>query len=326
MGRKSILKEPWSRRRISCRPSRIASSGFPVSHGEESSGQAGPERSWPGTAPSRAPSVVRPQIARCLGHIHEIEKGPGRSAKHGVETTVQPIIIFQTIVRRFTGHSSDPLVSQLLIQRKSLTAMTLPFTIPPGLLAPDFTMSPITDPDEAQRIAEVYYAAFQTDPSNTYWWSADTPAMMEWMVRRIRRQMADPSVRHFKVVDASGDLVAFARWDVPKGSVAFGEWMGGGAGGTGGGMGKDVTGLVEGEAEVASDQKPLTGGAEVPQPSSTAATATLDAPRGADPELCRGFFDGLSRMSDKWMRDDMLGKQAARCPPDRGFAMRVVWY
>jgi len=198
--------------------------------------------------------------------------------------------------------------------------MTLPFTIPPGLLAPEFTMCPITDLDDAQRIAEIYYAAFQTDPGNTYWWSADTPAMMEWMVRRIRRKIADPSVRHFKVVDASGDLVAFARWDVPKGSVAFGKWAGGG-GEVNGGMGADVTGLVEGEGEAAAEQ-PLTGGTEAPQSSSAAAAATLDIPRGADPELCRGFFDGLSRMSDKWMRDDMLSKQAVspqaevlRCGP-----------
>lgn len=184
--------------------------------------------------------------------------------------------------------------------------MALPFTIPPGLLAPDFTMCPVTDSD-VKCIAEIYYAAFQTDPGNTYWWSADTPAMMEWMYRRIRRKIADPSVRHFKVVDASGDMVAFARWDIPKGSVAFGEWMGGGAGEVNGGKGADVTGLVEGESEVAAEQ-PLTGGAEVPQPSSVAA-ATLDIPRGADPELCRDFFDGLSRMTDKWMKDDMLGKR-----------------
>lgn len=185
--------------------------------------------------------------------------------------------------------------------------MALPFTIPPGLLDPDFTMGPVTDSD-AKRIAEIYYAAFQTDPGNTYWWSADTPAMMEWMDRRIRRKIADPTVRHFKVVDASGDMVAFARWDVPKGSVAFGEWNGGGGEvNVNGGMGADVTRLMEGEGEVAAEQ-PLTGGAEVPQPSSGAA-ATLDIPHGADPELCRDFFDGLSRMSDKWMKDDMLGKQ-----------------
>jgi hypothetical protein len=209
--------------------------------------------------------------------------------------------------------------------------MTLPFTVPPGLLAPGFTMSPITDPDEdIARMSEVYYAAFQTDPGNTYWWPAEKPAMMEWMDRRIRRKMADPSVRHFKVEhvgagaaggDGHVDLVAFARWDVPKGSAAFGEWVGtcGGrvsSGGSNGVKGVDVTGLVESDGEMASE-KALTGGAEIPQPSgaaAAAAAATFDAPRGADPELCRGFFDALSRMSDKWVRDDMLGEQAARFP------------
>lgn len=184
--------------------------------------------------------------------------------------------------------------------------MTLPFTVPPGLLAPGFTMSPITDPNDAGRITDVYYGAFQTDPGNTYWWSADTPAMMEWMIRRNRRKIADPSMRHFKVVDESGDMVAFARWDVPKDSLAFGKWTGG-AGEVNGSVKADVTGLVEGEGEgETAAEQPLTGGSEAPQVSCAASTK-LDIPRGADPELCRGFFDGLSRMSDKWMTDDMLG-------------------
>ncbi|KAK7717320.1 hypothetical protein SLS64_002810 [Diaporthe eres] len=182
--------------------------------------------------------------------------------------------------------------------------MALPFPLPAGLHA-DFTMSRTTEAD-AERIAEIYYAAFQTDPGNTYWWSADTPAMMEWMVRRIRRKMADRSVRHFKVVDArTGDMVAFARWDVPQGSDAFGEWVGddeiNGSGEV------DVSGLVEGEGEGEANgeaSEPLTGGVDAPHSSSSAA---LDIPRGADPELCRGFFDGLSQMSSKWMGQDMLG-------------------
>lgn len=180
--------------------------------------------------------------------------------------------------------------------------MALPFPLPAGLHA-DFTMSRTTEAD-AERIAEIYYAAFQTDPGNTYWWSADTPAMMEWMVRRIRRKMADRSVRHFKVVEArTGDMVAFARWDVPQGSHAFGEWVGGDEVNGSGEL--DVSGLVEGEGEPNGEApEPLTGGVDAPHSSSSAA---LDIPRGADPELCRGFFDGLSQMSSKWMGQDMLG-------------------
>lgn len=183
--------------------------------------------------------------------------------------------------------------------------MALPFPLPAGLLHADFTMSRTTEAD-AERIAEIYYAAFQTDPGNTYWWSADTPAMMEWMVRRIRRKMGDRSVRHFKVVDArTGDMVAFARWDVPQGSDAFGEWVGGDEVNDSGEV--DVSGLVKSEGETNGEApEPLTGGVDAPHSSSP---GDLDIPRGADPELCRGFFDGLSRMSDKWMAQDMLGKQ-----------------
>ncbi|KAG8161546.1 hypothetical protein KVR01_008533 [Diaporthe batatas] len=194
---------------------------------------------------------------------------------------------------------------------RPIAAMTLPFPVPPGLLAPEFKMLPITDPNDAEQVAEVYYAAFQTDPGNTYWWSADTSAMMEWMIRRIRRKIADPSVRHFKIVDTQSggnEMVAFARWDVPKGSVAFGEWAGAAAGGVevNGMKEVDATEPVGGLEEAVAKQKPVTGATEAPPPPD-ASPATLDVPRGADLELCRGFFDGLSRMSDKWMADDMLG-------------------
>lgn len=191
--------------------------------------------------------------------------------------------------------------------------MALPFALPPGLLHADFTMSHTTEAD-AERIAEIYYAAFQTDPGNTYWWSADTPAMMEWMVRRIRRKMRDRSVRHFKVVEnRTGEMVAFARWDVPQGSDAFGEWVGGDE--VNGSGEVDVSGLVEGEGEGEGEANgevpgPLTGGVDAPHSSPSAA---LDIPRGADPELCRGFFDGLSRMSSKWMGKDMLGEHPVPC-------------
>lgn len=197
--------------------------------------------------------------------------------------------------------------------------MALPFSVPAGLLAPDFTMSPATAAD-AETIAEIYYAAFQTDPGNTYWWSADRPAMFEWMVRRIRRKMGDKFVRHFKVVDTrTGDMVAFARWDVPHGSDAFGQWVGGDE--VNGGVELDVSGLVEGEAEAnGQTSAPLTGGADLPQTSSS----DVDIPRGADPELCQGFFDGLVRMSSKWMKDDMLGKHPARSLPARA-AAHVRW-
>lgn len=193
--------------------------------------------------------------------------------------------------------------------------MALPFPVPASLLAPDFTMSPATAADSEQ-IAEIYCATFQTDPGNTYWWSTDTTAMFEWMLRRIRRKMEDKSVRHFKVVDEmTGDMVAFARWDVPRGSDAFGQRVGGEE--VNGRTELNVSGLVEGEAQLNGEASAtLTGGDEVLQASSSA--PVFDTPSGADPELCRGFFDALSRVSSRWMADDMLGKHLTRDLPGTG--------
>lgn len=167
---------------------------------------------------------------------------------------------------------------------------------------------------DAERMAEIYYEAFQTDPGNTYWWPDDRDGMMEWMVRRIRRKTRDPSMRHFKVIDAvTGDMVAFARWDVPRGSAALGGWPGGD-------VEVGVPGPVGGEVEVNGEAPvPLTGGTEAPKPSP----ADADLPRGVDVELCQGFFDGLVRMSSKWMTEDMLGKQRG-APRSRGAAVRTL--
>lgn len=173
---------------------------------------------------------------------------------------------------------------------------------------------------DAERMAEIYYEAFQTDPGNTYWWPDDRAGMMEWMVRRIRRKTRDPSMRHFKVVDGTGEMVAFARWDVPRGSAALGGWPGSGEQVNGGGVEAGVPGPVGGEAEVNGDATaPLTGGTEAPKPSP----ADADLPRGVDVELCQGFFDGLVRMSSKWMTEDMLGKQRG-APRSIGAAVRTL--
>lgn len=193
--------------------------------------------------------------------------------------------------------------------------MALPFRVPPGLLPADFTMAHAVEAD-AERMAEIYYEAFQTDPGNTYWWPDDRDGMMEWMVRRIRRKTRDPSMRHFKVVDAgTGDMVAFARWDVPRGSAALGGWPRGDQV-NGGGVEADVPGSVEAKTEANGEATgPLTGGTEAPQPSPAGA----DLPRGVDVELCQGFFDGLVRMSSKWMTENMLGKRRGVPRPE------VLW-
>lgn len=173
--------------------------------------------------------------------------------------------------------------------------MALPFQIPKSL-APAFTLSHCTAAD-TDAIIEVYYEAFLIDPRNTFWWSPDKNAMRKWMDRRIRRKMDDPNVRHFKVTDVqSGDLVAFARWDIPAGhEAAFGEWIGNKAP-------VDVSQTVkagEGEARYL----PLTSA-----PAEAIAPPTADYPEGAKPELCKMFFDALKDMSEKQNADTMLGE------------------
>ncbi|KAI1425641.1 acyl-CoA N-acyltransferase [Xylaria sp. FL1777] len=161
--------------------------------------------------------------------------------------------------------------------------MALPF-LPPATLDSSFTVSRPSAAD-IDALAEVYYDSFMTDPGNTYWWSSDREAMFEWLRDRIRNKMADRNVRHFHVVDQSERevVVAFARWDIPKGYEAhFGEWVGSDDA-------LDVSRLV---AEDGADP---------------AAAKTMAVPRGSDPELCQGLFAVLSSASKKWDAESMLG-------------------
>src|SRR5688500_1281909 len=100
--------------------------------------------------------------------------------------------------------------------------------------------------------------------------------------------MRDPSVRYFKITDvASGDLVAWARWNVPEGKEAVF-----GAAAAADDDARDVSRLLVSREEkaVAGESKttPTTTAAD----TTTTAAAVTDYPEGADPELCRGFFDG----------------------------------
>ncbi|KAI0842437.1 hypothetical protein F5Y06DRAFT_127584 [Hypoxylon sp. FL0890] len=179
--------------------------------------------------------------------------------------------------------------------------MALPFPIPSSL-APAFSMSRCTTAD-VDEIAEIYYQAFETDPRNGFWWSPDRVAMFAWMKRRILRKMADSSTRHFKVTNSqSGELVAFARWDIPEGyGAAFGEPTG-----------DDATPVDVSQTVTAGEDAGgvLQGDEKVPVTTVLADDITppkMDIPDGAPPDLCQIFFDALSNMSEKQNAKSMLG-------------------
>ncbi|KAI1120808.1 hypothetical protein F5Y10DRAFT_282996 [Nemania abortiva] len=164
--------------------------------------------------------------------------------------------------------------------------MALPFP-PPVCLDSSFIMSRPTEAN-IDALVKVYYDAFVEDPDNTWWWPRDRSAMFEWLRGRIQGKMADRNVRHFQVVDREGgEVVAFARWDIPRGYEAmFGEWIG---------SGNDA--LDVSHAVIAEGQ----------HDTATSVAKTVATPRGADPELCRFFFAGLASLSKKWNADKMLG-------------------
>ncbi|TGJ83396.1 hypothetical protein E0Z10_g5370 [Xylaria hypoxylon] len=188
--------------------------------------------------------------------------------------------------------------------------MALPFTLPTSL-DPSFT---VLRPTEADIDALVYYDAFATDPGNTYWWSPDHEAMFEWLRERIRRKMADRDVRHFHIVNnqKNNEVIAFARWDIPKGYEAhFGEWIGSHDA-------LDVSHVVTEDGTEKPDTATATATATAaPVAEAEAATAnTIVGPRGSDQELCREFFALLSldAVLPVEVRRDTLDRPLSRPP------------
>ncbi|KAI0141661.1 hypothetical protein GGR57DRAFT_400238 [Xylariaceae sp. FL1272] len=175
--------------------------------------------------------------------------------------------------------------------------MAVPF-YPPPTLNSHFALTRPTAAD-IDTLARVYYDSFSLDPGNTYWWSPDKDAMFIWMHSRILRKMKDPRVRHYQVVDISSwkpETVAFARWDIPDGfEEEFGKFVS-----VGGGV--DVSKVVDkgGDGKVAPTVTPV-------EETTAKASKSIDVPKGANPELCRGFFDWLGVMDEKWGAKDMLG-------------------
>ncbi|KAK7973239.1 hypothetical protein PG996_007463 [Apiospora saccharicola] len=176
--------------------------------------------------------------------------------------------------------------------------MDLPFPIPASL-APGFVLSPMTHAD-TDAAAVVYYESFKLDPANTYWWPKDLAPLLTWCSGRMRKKLDDPHVRNFKITDtATGEMIAYARWDIPKGSSRFGAWVAGESDKV------DVTALVESDnqaaaADQATTQQPLIA-------DDKAAPAMGDYPEGGNHEIAEMFFSALNESQRKWTTDDMLG-------------------
>ncbi|KAK8023763.1 hypothetical protein PG993_011829 [Apiospora rasikravindrae] len=180
--------------------------------------------------------------------------------------------------------------------------MTLP-SLAPASLAPGLVLSPLTDAD-TDAAAVVYYDAFKVDPANGSWWPKELPPLLAWCSGRMKLKLRDPLVRIFKITAGTeaGEMVAFARWDVPAGSTRFGTWLEHDK--------VDVTGLAEesgsdgtaaAAAAVAETKAPLTASADA------AAPAPGDYPEGGNVEIADRFFSALNASQKKWKTDDMLG-------------------
>ncbi|KAI1468019.1 acyl-CoA N-acyltransferase [Daldinia caldariorum] len=169
--------------------------------------------------------------------------------------------------------------------------MALPFATPSSL-AEGFSISYCTSTD-VDIIADIYYDTFATDKRNAFWWPPNKEDMFTWMKVRVLRKMDDRRVRHFKVTDGkSGDVVAFARWDIPEGyEKAFGEWVG------------DDGSAVEVSQTVKTGENTPANSA----PVEAVDPPTADYPKGSNPELCKVFFDALKVASEKYDADAMLG-------------------
>ncbi|KAI5923137.1 hypothetical protein F4810DRAFT_225452 [Camillea tinctor] len=178
---------------------------------------------------------------------------------------------------------------------------SLPFPLPPSL-HPSFRLSPATEAD-LDALVVTYYDAFRLDPGNTYWWSPERAHQESWMRRRMAPKLADRRVRHYKITDASaaGELVAWARWNIPAGYDArFGAHVDG--------QGDEI---MEGGKNA---------GAE-------AETQKSEFPVGANEEFCREFIGAIQRMAEKWKAHEMLGLSLLCTAPQyhrRGAAKALI--
>ncbi|KAF3004474.1 hypothetical protein E8E14_005430 [Neopestalotiopsis sp. 37M] len=202
--------------------------------------------------------------------------------------------------------------------------MALPFATPASL-SPSFVMAHV-EAEDVDKLCNVYYDAFKEDPGNSHWWSPSRESMMTWMRVRIRKKLADRGVRHFKITDVgSGDLVAFARWDVPEGSAHFGGWFDAENGNI---PAVDVTKIVESEPRPQdAEQTNQEVVASAPSVEQRQPYQNVDVPEGADPFLASNFFSALKKASDQWYKSDMLGLSLICTDPNyhrRGAAKALI--
>ncbi|KAI1258595.1 acyl-CoA N-acyltransferase [Xylariaceae sp. FL1019] len=170
------------------------------------------------------------------------------------------------------------------------TAMSLPFARPEGL-RPGFSMSRCR-PDDAPGMTDVYMSAFK-DTEHTYWW-APLPAMRQWNEERIRRRFADPSAQQFKVTDdQTGRVVAWAKWDLPRGRMmAMRE-------------GFEVYG-EDGEPVRVSESNEHTKDGRGESGQASDKSYAQGPPDGCDVELFNEFFDGLVKLEKTWAASEKL--------------------
>lgn len=136
-------------------------------------------------------------------------------------------------------------------------------------------------------MTEVYMDAFASS-EYTYWWGP-TPVMWPWQEERIRRRFADPSTQQFKVVDdASGAVVAWAKWDPPPQMTGLRE-------------GFVVYGASDGSGGTEQEE-----GASSSSGETSAKSYALGPPEGSHITLFHDFFDRLVKMEKKWQAEEKL--------------------
>ncbi|KAI8629546.1 hypothetical protein F5Y19DRAFT_475532 [Xylariaceae sp. FL1651] len=167
--------------------------------------------------------------------------------------------------------------------------MALPFPRP-STLPPGFTMSRCTPADVPDTEAFV-------GTECTYWWGPN-PAMRAWNEERIRRRFVDPNTQQFKVVDdASGEIVAWSKWDPPprmtglrEGFVVYNE------------AGEPIDANEQGGSEVHEGE----GKDEGETSGASAKKYALGPPEGSNAVLFREFFDSIVGMEKKYNTKDKL--------------------
>ncbi|KAI0193455.1 hypothetical protein F4808DRAFT_442212 [Astrocystis sublimbata] len=193
-------------------------------------------------------------------------------------------------------------------QRRNITMAALPF-LRPKTLPEGFTMSRCT-PGDVQGMAEVYMDAFGNTTSGptsdkspygdggeyTYWWGPPS-SMTTWNAERIRRRFADIGTQQFKVVeDATGQIVAWAKWDLPLGAARDTDK-------------KKMADMMEGfstyEDEVENGGK-RDGGKGSADEQTSAKSYAQGPPEGANVVSFHDFFDGLVGAEKKYRTEEKL--------------------